>query len=193
MKKRLILVGAPAGCGKSYLSRRLAALVSPCVYLDLDSLNPLSQRLCQVAGEAFDKGGDFFRANGRDAEYEALFTLAAEALCYSDIVILSAPFTKELRDPGRFAWVREMAAEVGAGVLPVWVLCSPEACRRNMEERAAPRDAWKLADPEGYLAGIRLEPPEGIPGLFVLDNRRRGEQGEALEALKRMLRPSQQG
>ena len=96
MKKRLILVGAPAGCGKSYLSRRLAALVSPCVYLDLDSLNPLSQRLCQVAGEAFDKGGDFFRANGRDAEYEALFTLAAEALCYSDIVILSAPFTKEI-------------------------------------------------------------------------------------------------
>ena len=71
--------------------------------------------------------------------------------------------------------------------------CSPEACRRNMEERAAPRDAWKLADPEGYLAGIRLEPPEGIPGLFVLDNRRRGEQGEALEALQRMLRPSQQG
>lgn len=187
MNKTLVLTGSPAGCGKSYISRRLAAMAAPCVYLDLDSLNPLSRRLCRLAGEPFDKGGDFFRREVRDTEYETLLGLAMEALEFSGIVIVSAPFTKEFRDPALFARLAEAAAARGAEVQPVWVLSSPEACRRNMVERAAPRDAWKLRDLDRYLAGVRMEPPEGLPRLFVVDNRRRGEQDGALAELCRIL------
>lgn len=187
MKRTLVLVGSPAGCGKSYLSRRLAELLSPCVYLDLDSLNPLSQALCRAAGQPFDKGGEFFRQNGRDPEYDALFTLAMDALAFSPVVIASAPFTKEFRDPALFSRLEERAAAQGAEVLPVWVLSSPEACKRNMVERAAPRDAWKLAELDNYLASVRFDPPEGLPRLAVIDNRRRGEQDRALEELRWML------
>ena len=184
---RLVLIGAPPGCGKTYYARLLAGALSNTVLLDLDTLNSLSSKLCALCGEEFDKGGDFFRSNVRDSEYETLMGFAFAALEFNSTVIVSAPFTKEFRHPEMMSEIARRAESMGAVLHPVWVLSSPEACRENMIQRGVSRDKWKLADLDGYIAGIDMSVPEGIEGLHVIVARRRGSETANLDALLKSL------
>lgn len=170
-KKALILVGAPPGCGKTYIARRIADKLAPCVFLDLDMLNPLSAQICEAAGVPYDKGGEFFKAHGREYEYRVLLDIAFANLEYTQYVIAAAPFTKELRDGARLAALRLRARELGAGVHPVWVTSDSDSCHENMLHRAASRDSFKLAAFDDYIASIDFAPPEDVFGLTVIDNR----------------------
>ena len=49
--KKLILVTSPPACGKTFVSMKLAEALSHVVYLDKDTLIPLSKRIFAVAGE----------------------------------------------------------------------------------------------------------------------------------------------
>lgn len=51
MTKKLILVTSPPACGKTYISKALAARLQHVVYLDKDTLIPLSRRIFAVAGQ----------------------------------------------------------------------------------------------------------------------------------------------
>lgn len=186
-RKKLVLVAAPPGCGKTYYSGLLASRLGDCVCLDLDLLNPLSFKLCDLCGQERDKGGAFFRENVRDAEYETLLDFAFFALQHSSAVIVAAPFTKEFRNAELLDRIRRRAGEADAELVPVWILSSPEACRQNMLEREASRDRWKLADFEKYLAGIRMEPPEGVNDLTVIDAHHRENAQTAIEPLLQRL------
>ncbi len=53
-----------------------------------------------VAGQEYNRSSDFFEANIRDYEYMAIVDLAMEALDYDDIVLINAPFTREIQIPG---------------------------------------------------------------------------------------------
>ena len=75
-ERNLILVGAPPGCGKTFVAQWLAGALKPSVFLDLDMLNPLSAQICAAAGKPYDKGGAFFRTYGREPEYETLLDIA---------------------------------------------------------------------------------------------------------------------
>ena len=170
-KRNLVLIGAPPGCGKTYVAQWLAENLKPCTFLDLDMLNPLSAQICAAAGQPYDKGGAFFRAYGREPEYRTLLEIALANLPYGGTVVVSAPFTKEFREPERLARLRESAAEQDAALHAVWVLSDRETCYANMCRRQASRDSFKLADFDGYMDSIRFDAPEQIAGLTVLDNR----------------------
>ena len=58
--KRLILVTSPPACGKTYISKKLAENLRHVVYLDKDTLIPLSKVIFQVAGEPYNRSSDFF-------------------------------------------------------------------------------------------------------------------------------------
>lgn len=184
-ERNLILVGAPPGCGKTFVAQWLAGALKPSVFLDLDMLNPLSAQICAAAGKPYDKGGAFFRTYGREPEYETLLDIAFANLPYAHTVVVSAPFTKEFREPERLAALRARAAEQGAALHPVWVLSDRETCCANMRKRQASRDSFKLADFDGYMNSICFAPPEQAEGLTVLDNRTaaRGELTAALTEL----------
>ena len=49
--KKLILVTSPPACGKTYISKELSKRLRHIVYLDKDSLIPLSKQIFLVAGE----------------------------------------------------------------------------------------------------------------------------------------------
>ena len=80
MKKRLILVTSPPACGKTYISHELSSRLRHVVYLDKDTLIPLSNRVFAAAGEPVNRSSDFFEANIRDFEYEVIVNLALEAM-----------------------------------------------------------------------------------------------------------------
>ncbi len=78
--KKLILVTSPPACGKTYVSQKLAEALTHVVYLDKDTLIPLSKQIFSVAHQEYNRSSDFFNQYIRDFEYETIVALALEAL-----------------------------------------------------------------------------------------------------------------
>ena len=135
MVKKLILVTSPPACGKTFISKALAKRLPHVVYLDKDTLIPLSKRIFAVAGEEYNRSSDFFEENIRDYEYDVIVDLALEALEYEDIVLINAPFTREIRDTGYMDNLKAKLAGKGATLVIIWVETSPEIVHERMVSR----------------------------------------------------------
>lgn len=168
--KKLILVTSPPACGKTYISKQLAKNLKHVVYLDKDSLIVLSKQIFAVAGEGYNRSSDFFEKNIRDYEYAAIVDIALEALEYDDIVLINAPFTREVRDKSYMDNLRSKLMQKGAKLTVIWVQTSIEVCRQRMIQRNSDRDSWKLANWEKYIAGVNFNIPEELDDPAVSDD-----------------------
>jgi tRNA uridine 5-carbamoylmethylation protein Kti12 len=174
MEKKLILVSAPPASGKTYVSMELAKNLKHVVYLDKDTLVPLSNVVFNVANEPNDRNGPFFEKYLRDVEYQVILNLALDALKYDNIVLINAPFTKEIHDSAYLAALRkELKEDYGAHLAIIWVVCDVEIVHQRMMERNSPRDTFKLADWDAYVKTQHFEIPtqlkiEGDPYSLIL-------------------------
>ena len=168
--KKLILVTSPPASGKTYVSRKLAEELSRVVYLDKDTLIPLSKQIFVVAGEAYNRSSDFFNKNIRDLEYETIVALALEALTYDDIVLINAPFTKEIRDLNYINRLKTKLQEYNASLVVIWVETSIDVTRQRMIARKSDRDTWKLAHWDEYIAGCNFNIPIALDDPSVKDD-----------------------
>lgn len=160
--KRLILVTSPPASGKTYVSKQLAKNLKHVVYLDKDTLIVLSKQIFVVAGQEYNRSSDFFEANIRDYEYAAIVDLAMEALEYDDIVLINAPFTREIRDTGYMNALREKLTRKNAVLTVIWVQTDVEVCRQRMIDRNSDRDRWKLDHWDEYIAGVNFDIPKEL-------------------------------
>ena len=94
---------------KNLCFKKLAENLRHIVYLDKDTLIPLSRKIFEAACEEYDRSSDFFEKYVRNAEYEAILALAFEALEYESLVLINAPFTREIRDP---VYMKDLAEEL---------------------------------------------------------------------------------
>ena len=162
--KHLILVTSPPACGKTHISKKLAENLRHVVYLDKDTLIPLSKVIFRVAGEEYNRSSDFFNKFIRDVEYETVLDLAFEALKYDDIVLINAPFTKEVRDHGWVTALQQKLIRMNTKLTVIWVETTPEVCRQRMIIRNSDRDTWKLAHWDEYIATRDYKTPD-LPSL----------------------------
>jgi tRNA uridine 5-carbamoylmethylation protein Kti12 len=160
--KRLILVTSPPACGKTYVSKQLATNLQHVVYLDKDSLIVLSKQIFVVANQEYNRSSDFFEKNIRDFEYDAIVAIALEALEYDDIVLINAPFTKEVRDPDYMTNLRNRLALKGARLTVIWVQTDVGVVKQRMMERNSDRDSWKIAHWDQYIAGVNFNIPANL-------------------------------
>ncbi|MDW2796691.1 AAA family ATPase [Clostridium boliviensis] len=160
--KRLILVTSPPASGKTYVSKQLAKNLKHVVYLDKDTLIVLSKQIFVVAGQEYNRSSDFFEANIRDYEYAAIVDLAMEALEYDDIVLINAPFTREIRDTGYMNALREKLIKKNTVLTVIWVQTDAAVCRQRMIDRNSDRDQWKLDHWDEYIAGVNFDIPEEL-------------------------------
>ena len=160
--KELILVTSPPACGKTYISKELAKNLKNVVYLDKDTLIVLSKQIFVVANQEYNRSSDFFEKYIRDYEYYAVLDLAFEALDYANIVLINAPFTREIRDQKYIDDLKARLAEKGAVLKVIWVETDPEVCHQRMIDRGSDRDTWKLENWDEYIAGVNFEIPETI-------------------------------
>ena len=176
LTKKLILVVSPPACGKTYVSKKLAKALDHVVYLDKDTVIPLSKKIFEVANEEYNRSSDFFNKHIRDVEYEVILDLAFEALEYEDLVLVNAPFTKEIRDAEYVKSLSTKLASLGAELTFIWVDASPETCHQRMIERNSPRDTWKLANWDEYIKGVNFAIPTPLADnsngskLIIFDN-----------------------
>ncbi len=184
MEKRLIFVTSPPACGKTKLSKKLATELKHIVYLDKDTLIPLSKQIFAVAGEEYNRSSEFFEKEIRNYEYEVILDLAFEALRYADLVMVNAPFTREIRDDDYIRGLRAKLAEAGAKLTVIWVVTDPEVCHQRMIDRNSDRDTWKLEHWEEYLATVNFTIPENLrdpedEGSLILYHNSTDEMAEA--------------
>lgn len=168
--KKLILVTSPPACGKTFVSKQLAAALKHVVYLDKDTLITLSKQIFVVAGQEYNRSSEFFNKNIRDYEYETIVALALEALSYDDIVLINAPFTKEIRDTNYMNDLKAKLKEKNASLVVVWVETSVEVCKQRMIARNSDRDTWKLSHWDEYIASCDFTIPVALDDANIKDD-----------------------
>ena len=157
--KKMILVTSPPACGKTYISKQLAKELKHVVYLDKDTVIPLSNRVFKAGGQEINRSSDFFEENIRDYEYEVTVNFGLEALEYDNIVLINAPFTREVHDEKFLKDFSKKLADHGAKLVVIWVVTKPEICHQRMIDRASDRDMWKLNHWDEYILGVNFNPP----------------------------------
>jgi tRNA uridine 5-carbamoylmethylation protein Kti12 len=191
--KKLILVTSPPACGKTYVSKQLAKALKHVVYLDKDTLICLSKQIFEVAGQEYNRSSQFFEENIRNYEYETIIALALEALDYDDIILINAPFTREVRDKAYIDGLKSKLKDKDATLAVIWVETSVEVCRQRMIERNSDRDTWKLTHWEEYIAGCNfnipnaLDDPKVSGDLLIFKNSSEEEFKESLASIISVL------
>ena len=161
--KKLILVVSPPACGKTFVSMELSKRLENIVYLDKDTLIPLSKVIFEVAGEEYNRSSDFFEKYIRDKEYEVILDLAYDALKYAELVLINAPFTREIKSKSYIDGLRKkLEEEYNAKHVIIWVETSPETCHQRMIARNSDRDTWKLANWDEYISKVDFNIPEHL-------------------------------
>ena len=150
--KHLILVTSPPASGKTFVSKQLAKRFHNIVYLDKDALVPLSNRIFLAGNEEINRSSPFFEENIRNYEYIAILDIAFEALEYADLVLINAPFTREVRNNDYIRDLKAKLAKIGADLTLIWVVTDIEVSKERMFKRNSPRDVWKLAHWNEYIA-----------------------------------------
>ena len=143
--KKLILVTSPPACGKTFISKQLAKALNHVVYLDKDTLIPLSKQIFAVAHQPYDRSSIFFEKYIRDLEYRVVLDLAMEA--------------QEIRDLDYITTLRAELKKKQAELVVIWVDTNPEVCHQRMIDRASDRDMWKLNHWDEYILGVNFNPP----------------------------------
>lgn len=168
--KRLILVTSPPASGKTYISKQLATELKHVVYLDKDTLIVLSNQIFKVAGMEINRSSDFFEEHIRNFEYEATLDLALEALTYDDIVLINAPFTREIRDVAYVNRLKEKLVAKNTRLTVVWVITDVEVIKKRMIERNSDRDTWKIEHWDEYIKDVDFDIPKSIDDPHVVDD-----------------------
>lgn len=191
--KRLLLVTSPPACGKTFVSKQLSKALKNIVYLDKDTLIPLSHQVFKVANEEPNRSSAFFEEWIRNPEYDVIVDLAMEALDYADLVLINAPFTREIRNRQWMEDMMEKLAAKDAKLTIVWVNTDVEVCRQRMIQRNSDRDTWKLTHWDEYVAGRdysipEIFTPEDTNGeLLVFNNSSTEEYNESIERISKYL------
>ncbi len=166
----MILVTSPPACGKTYISRQLAKSLDHVVYLDKDTLIPLSKQIFRAAKKPYDRSSDFFEEQIRDYEYEVILNLGFEALLYDDTVLINAPFTREIRDAQYISKLRDKLSKYKAELVVIWVVTTPQVCRERMLRRNSDRDVYKIKHWDEYITTVDFTPPSFIDDILLFYN-----------------------
>ena len=192
--KKLILVVSPPACGKTFISKKIAETAAHMVYLDKDTLIPLSKIIFEVANQEYNRSSDFFEEYIRNPEYDVILDLAYDALRYEDYVLVNAPFTREIHSEEYLKDMRKkLHDKYNAELVIVWVKTSPETCHQRMIDRNSDRDTWKLEHWDEYIAGIDFTIPdplynkECVDELFIFNNSSENEYKESMQDFMKEL------
>ncbi len=188
--KRLILVTSPPASGKTYISKQLAKALKHVVYLDKDTLIPLSHQIFKVANADVNRSSDFFEEHIRNYEYDTVLALAMEALEYDDIVLINAPFTREIRDKAFIDKLKAQLKEKNARLSVVWVITEVSVVKERMIKRNSPRDTWKLENWDEYIKDVNFAIPETIDNPDIIDDLlifHNSNETEYLQSMKDIL------
>lgn len=155
---RVVLIGGYAGSGKTELGRILAHETG-WPMLDKDTITrPTAEILLELLGQSpHDRESEVYLTKVRPREYEALSAVMTENLECGNSAIVTAPFLREFPDKVWLTRTQEHCEDLGANLTIVWMDCDVESMHLYLRRRGAARDAGKLSNWPGYVAGIDVD------------------------------------
>lgn len=169
----LVIAGAP-GAGKStvgdLLLQRLRAARRPVpALLDKDTLyGDFVAAMLEFAGRSpGEREGAWYDAHIKRYEYSGMTATAREIATRGCPVLLSGPFTRQIREPDLWAlWV----AELGSPATLIYVRTDEATLASRLAARGSHRDTDKRADFASFLARMTPDVDPPVPHLKI-DNR----------------------
>ncbi len=180
------IVAGPPGSGKSTACSLLLERLRPVpALLDKDTLyGPfVAATLAAASRDPGEREGSWYDENIKGHEYAGLTATAREIRSHGCPVLLSGPFTGQIRDPRRWEiWREELG---GPPVRLIWIRTDATTLHARLTSRNLARDTGKLAAFDAFIARMQPDVPPPVPHL-TLDNRLGSaplsEQVEALVA-----------
>jgi predicted kinase len=164
---RLILFAGHAGTGKSTLAKKALPLIvertgEDFFFLDKDTVyGAYSAHVMELTtNNPNDRDSPFYLKNLRDWEYEGLIAIAKENLQLGVNVILVGPFSREIQS-GRMFNPEELGIPPQTSIRIAWIDLDVNEAKHRMENRADPRDEYKLQHWDQYIKR-RIDPPKHI-------------------------------
>lgn len=162
---RLILFAGHAGSGKTTLAKKALPLIvektgENFFFLDKDTVyGAYSAHVMELTTKnPNDRDSPFYLQNVRDWEYSGLIAITKENLQLGVNVILVGPFSSEIQS-GRMFKPQELGVPSVSSIRIAWIDLDESEAKSRMEQRADPRDEYKLQHWDEYTKR-RVEPPE---------------------------------
>ena len=148
-----IVIGT-AGSGKSTIAQQLARQHGA-AYLDKDAMSSRFVEAALVAA-GYDAGdresNTYYRDRVLPLEYDSLLDVTGANLRIGRPVVVDAPFSPYLADPGFITAAAERFDWPPVGVEVVRIRLSPATLQQRLRERGLERDRVKLAHWDQYWA-----------------------------------------
>lgn len=171
--RKLILVGGPAGSGKSRFSEDLAESLGA-VFLDKDTIShAFSPKVLSILGQkGNDRESDVYHDQVKPFEYATLEAIAVDNISLRTTdVICTAPFMDQFLDDAWLDRLEEMIKPFDAILVLVWMNTDTDLAKTRLVSRNEARDNWKLANWDAHNEVTGYNPPATPKPLHIIENK----------------------
>lgn len=187
--KQLIIITGCAGAGKTTIGKELAKQLNY-AYVDKDTVTReyTDFILNKLGSSEGDRESELYRNEILPIEYRVTFKVCREILSNGSNVVLTIPFIGQIMDFQKWEAIRK-EARINHDVIVkfIWIEHDIDTEKKNIRNRAASRDKYKLEHWDEYADSVDGIEPAAEYHAYVYVNDCEAKLSDTLEEVKKWI------